>query len=94
MRAPRVVADISPPHRDTPCRVVLSQSEARVLHLLRQGKTMTEIVAEKGFSRATVYSYVRNLIEKFEVRNRLGIVAKGATWDDSWFDISTRGGQT
>ena len=58
--------------------------------LLREGKTNQEIGAVLGLRRASVYSYIRNLIEKFEVRSRLGVIAKGASWDDSWFDIKRK----
>ena len=54
--------------------------------MLRQAKTSQEIIKALGLTRATVYHYIRRLQEKFEVRNRLGIVVKGASWDDSWFD--------
>ena len=85
MRGRPPLVDISPPHKNG--KLQLSASEGQVLALLREGKSNQEIGTALGLRRASGYSYIRNLIEKFEVRSRLGVIAKGASWDDSWFEI-------
>ena len=92
MRGRPPIPDQSPPHRLNG-RIILSHSEVRVLRLLRQGKSIRAIERDTGFARSTVYAYLRNLREKFEAHTCHELVAKGATWDDSWFDISMRGAQ-
>lgn len=74
--------------------ITLRRSEYEVLVLLRQGKGLAEITRELGLARASVYTYVRNLAEKFEVRGALGVATKWATYDDRGFEVAaveTRG---
>ncbi|HEX9464984.1 MAG TPA: response regulator transcription factor [Alphaproteobacteria bacterium] len=62
----------------SPCckQVRLTPREADVLHLLRQGEPNKQIARHLGMHESTVKTHLSNLIRKFEVKNRTGVVLR------------------
>lgn len=56
---------------------ILTQKEIQVLELISQDKTRKEIAAELYISEKTVANHISSILEKLEVRSRIGAVMKG-----------------
>lgn len=61
---------------ERPMYSMLSEREKQVLELIRAEYTSEEIAVELYISKSTVDTYRKNLIEKFGVRNSVGLVSK------------------
>ncbi len=59
---------------------VLTNMEIKVLELISKDKKRKEIAEELYISEKTVTNHISSILEKMQVRSRVGAVMKGVKW--------------
>lgn len=71
-------------------RNILTNKEIEVLKLISQDKTRKEIAKELFVSEKTVTNHISSILDKLQVRSRIGAIMKGVEIGiiDSWSDLN------